>query len=109
MSRNDLAYRSGNRLVSAGIGLSAIANLLGADASEHHMNSSDLNGLCHAVSALADLVKRDGYDLCEAFEPELELEPQPEQRAVEDLNAALSNAADNPVAQRKRHRTTTEG
>ena len=105
MSRNDLAYRSGNRLVSAGIGLSAIANLLGADASEHHLNSSDLNGLCHAVSALADLVKRDGYDLCEAFEPELEA--QPEQRAVKDLNAALSNIAGAPVVPRKR--TTAEG
>lgn len=103
MSRNDLAYRSGNRLVSAGIGLSAITNLLGADASEHHLNSSDLNGLCHAVSALADLVRRDGYDLCEAFEPE----PQPAERAVEDLNAALSNIAGAPVVPRKR--TTAEG
>ena len=97
MSRNDLAYRSGNRLVSAGIGLSAIANLLGADASEHHLNSSDLNGLCHAVSALADLVKRDGYDLCEAFDPET---MRAGDAARVDLDNALAVAA-KPAAQCK--------
>lgn len=94
--RNDLAYRSGNRLVGAGIAIGTLADLLGADGSDHYLTSSDINGLLHAVSALADMVKRDGYDLCEAFDPE----PQPAQHAVEDLDEALA-AAGKPTAKRK--------
>lgn len=89
MSRADLAFRTGDRLASAGLALDTIADLLGADGCEHHLTHSDHNGLIHAVRALADLVKRSGYDLAEAFDAE----PLPAaQQAVEDLDAALAAA-----------------
>ncbi len=96
-ARNRLAYDSGNRLISAGLGLSVIADLLGADGSEHYLEPAQLDRLAHAVSAIAELVKRDGYDLTEAFDPD-EL-PAP-QRAAEDLGRALA-ATGKPAAQRK--------
>jgi len=100
VTRTDLAFRSGDRLASAGMALDTIADLLGADGSEHHLTHSDRNGLIHAVRALADLVKRSGYDLAEAFDPE----PLPAyQDAAEDLDRALAAA----TAPRKR--TTKEG
>lgn len=63
-------FRTGDRLASAGLALNTCADLLGADGSEHHLSNDDYNGLCHAVRALAELVKRDGYDLAAAFRPE---------------------------------------
>ncbi|MNG35206.1 hypothetical protein D3C84_1218840 [compost metagenome] len=49
------------------------------------------------MAALAELVKRDGYDLTEAFDPD-EL-PAP-QRAAEDLDRALA-AAGKPTTKGK--------
>lgn len=97
MNRNDLAFRSGDRLASVGMALDTIANLLGADGSEHHLTPSDRNGLIHAVRAFADQVRRSGYDLAEAFDPD----PLPVyQEAVQDLDRALA-ASSQSTAQRK--------
>lgn len=96
-ARDRFAYDTGSLLISVGLGLSAIADLLGADASEHHLQPSHLDGLAHTVAALAELVKRDAYDLCDAFDPD-EL-PAP-QSAAADLDRALA-AAGKPAAQRK--------
>lgn len=96
-ARDRFGYEAGNRLVSVGLGLNTIADLLGADDSEHHLQPAHLNGLAHTVAALAELVKRDAYDLCCAFDPD-DLPAQ--QRAVADLNEALS-AASKPTGQRK--------
>lgn len=89
IARDRLAYDSGNRLISAGLGLSVIADLLGADAFEHHLQPAQLDRLAHAVSALAELVKRDGYDLTEAFDPDDLPAPQ---RAAEGMDKALAGA-----------------
>lgn len=70
MSRNELAFRTGDQLSSAGMALDTIANLLGADGCEHHLTPFDRNGLTHAVRALADHVKRSGYALTDAFDPD---------------------------------------
>jgi len=96
-ARNRFAYDSGNRLISVGLGLSVIADLLGADASEHHLQPAHLDGLAHTVAALAELVKRDAYDLCDAFDPTPLPDPQ---RAAEDLDEALATVS-KPTAQRK--------
>lgn len=96
-ARDRFAYDSGNRLISAGLGLSVIADLLGADAFEHHLEPAQLGKLAHAVSAIAELVKRDAYDLCDAFDPD-ELPTQ--QCAAEDLDRALA-ASSKSSAKRK--------
>lgn len=64
----NLAEQTGNTMTSAGIGLEAIGNMLGADGSEHCFNAKDMNGLHHAVVALGDLIKGLGYDLAGAAE-----------------------------------------
>lgn len=58
MSRADLAFRTGDRLASAGLALDTIADLLGADGCEHHLTHSDHNGLIHAVRALAKAMSK---------------------------------------------------
>jgi hypothetical protein len=100
MSRADLAFRCGDRLISAGMGLDTLADLLGADGSEHHLSQADRTGLLHAVRALAELVTDKGFALAEAFEP---LPATAGQQAAADLDAALSAA----TAPRKR--TPKEG
>lgn len=89
IARDRLACDAGDRLASAGLGLSTIADLLGADGSERHLTHADQLGLAHAVRALAELVKCDGYDLAAAFDPEA---LPAAQQAVEDLDAALAAA-----------------
>ncbi len=96
-ARDRFGYEAGNRLVSVGLGLNTIADLLGADDSEHHLQPAHLNGLAHTVAALAELVKRDAYDLCAAFD----LDDLPaQQRAVEELDMALA-ATSKTTAKRK--------
>jgi hypothetical protein len=97
MSRADLAFRCGDRLISAGMGLDTLADLLGADGSEHHLSQADRTGLLHAVRALAELVTDKGFALAEAFEP---LPATAGQQAVEDLNMALA-ATSKATAKRK--------
>lgn len=63
-----LAWNHGERTVSAAFGLDAIANLLGADGCEHHMNNEDREGLAHAIRALAGYLHSAGGDLCEGAE-----------------------------------------
>lgn len=63
-----LAIEHGDRLQSAGYGLETLANLLGCDGSEHLLNSHDINGLTHAVRALAGYVFAAGSELYEAAE-----------------------------------------
>ncbi|OWL88841.1 hypothetical protein [Halopseudomonas aestusnigri] len=63
-----LAWDHGERTVSAALGLDAIANLLGADGSEHYMNNEDREGLAHAIRALSGFLHSAGNDLCEEAE-----------------------------------------
>ncbi|HBP6139237.1 TPA: hypothetical protein NOE56_002176 [Pseudomonas aeruginosa] len=58
----------GGNLTGAGFALETIANLLGADGSEHFLNKDHINGLVHAVLTISVYVKDAGYDLCEASE-----------------------------------------
>ena len=98
--RDRLVCDAGDRLASAGLGLSTIADLLGADGSEHHLTPADQLGLAHAVRAIAELVKCEGYGLAAAFDPEA---LPAAQQAAEDLDAALSAATE------PRKRTPKEG
>ncbi len=63
-----LAIEHGDRLQSTGYALETLANLLGVDGSEHHLTPSDINGLAHAVRALAGYVFAAGAGLYEAAE-----------------------------------------
>lgn len=63
-----LAWSRGERVQSAAFGLDAIANLLGADASEHYMNDEDREGLAHAIRALSGFLHSAGNELCEEAE-----------------------------------------
>lgn len=67
-----MADLAGNELVSAGIGLETIANLLGADGIERHLSDDDINGLQHVLLALGTYIRSTGYDLCEAVKDEVE-------------------------------------
>lgn len=67
-----MADLTGNELVSAGIGLETIANLLGADGIERHLSDDDVNGLQHALLVLGIYIKNTGYELCEAVKAEVE-------------------------------------
>jgi len=90
IARDRLACDAGDRLASAGLGLSTIANLLGADGSEHHLTHADQLGLAHAVRALAEL---EGERLTRELDA-ADAESQPAARqVVEDLDAALAAAA----------------
>ena len=63
-----LAIDHGDRLQSTGYALETLANLLGADGSEHDLTPSDINGLTHAVRALAGYVSAAGLEVYEAGE-----------------------------------------
>lgn len=63
-----LAIDHGDLLQSTAYALETLANLLGADGSEHHLARSDTNGLIHAVRALSGYVSAAGLALYEAAE-----------------------------------------
>ena len=63
-----IAMEQGDRLVSAGRALDTLVNLLGVDGSEHHLRSSDVTGLQHAVRAIAGYVSIAGSTIYEAAE-----------------------------------------
>ncbi len=63
-----LAIEQGDRLQSTGYALETLANLLGGDGSEHHLTQQDINGLTHAVRALAGYVFGAGLEIYEAAE-----------------------------------------
>lgn len=65
-----IADQHGNRMVVAGCALNTIADLLGCDGVEHHLSAEHVNGLHHAVKALASLVQAAGFELCEHAEQE---------------------------------------
>lgn len=65
-----LVYERANTLTCAGLGLSAIADLLGADGSEHHLHHELESGLANAAKALAILVQQTGCELCDQFDPD---------------------------------------
>lgn len=69
-----LAIDHGDLLQSTAYALETLANLLGADGSEHHLTRSDTNGLTHAVRALSGYVSAAGMALYEAAELAGELE-----------------------------------
>ena len=52
----DLIQRRVEILANAGKGLEAIGNLMGADASEHHLTADDQMGLAHAVAAMGAMI-----------------------------------------------------
>ena len=63
-----LAIEHGDRLQSAAYALETLANLLGCDGSEHHLTRQDINGLTHAVRALAGYASAAGAELYVAAE-----------------------------------------
>lgn len=63
-----LATHHGDQLQSMGLALEALGNLLGADGSEHNLNSRDLDGLAHAVRALGGYAFAAGVELYAATE-----------------------------------------
>lgn len=63
-----LAIEHGDLLSSAGRALETVANLLGVDGAEHHLGSADINGLTHAVRAIAGYVEAAGLSIYEAAE-----------------------------------------
>ncbi|ANI17959.1 hypothetical protein [Pseudomonas citronellolis] len=63
-----LADGVGNNLTCAGLALETLADLLGADGSEHHLNYQQITGLANAVAVLGVYIKGAGYDLCTAAE-----------------------------------------
>lgn len=63
-----IADKLGNTLTHAGLGLKTISDLLGCDGCEHHLTEENINGLHHAVTAIADLVAMAGYELCSQVE-----------------------------------------
>lgn len=63
-------HRRSEVVQSAGFGLCALADLLGADASEHHMTDDLKHGAANAVSAIGELMKEIGVHLWEISEPE---------------------------------------
>lgn len=52
----DLIQRRAEILANAGKGLEVIGNIMGADASEHHLTADDQMGLAHAVAALGAMI-----------------------------------------------------
>lgn len=62
------AIKHGDMLGSLGFALETLANLLGADGSEHHLDASDRAGLLHAVRALGGYAHEAGMELYEAAE-----------------------------------------
>lgn len=62
------AIKHGDVLGSLGFALETLANLLGADGSEHHLSASDRAGLVHAVRALSGYAHAAGMELYEAGE-----------------------------------------
>lgn len=60
--------RRSEAICAAGFGLCAIGNLLGADASEHHMTDDLTHGLANAVLAIGELLKDTGNQLWEISE-----------------------------------------
>lgn len=63
-----IADKLGNTLTHAGMGLKTISDLLGCDGCEHHLSDANLEGLAHAVAAIADLMAMAGYELCNQVE-----------------------------------------
>ncbi|HUE93578.1 hypothetical protein [Pseudomonas sp.] len=59
-----IANKLGSTLAQAGMGLKTISELLGCDGCEHDLTEENINGLHHAVAAIADLVAMAGYELC---------------------------------------------
>ncbi|WP_457788336.1 hypothetical protein [Pseudomonas sp. PL-6] len=52
--------RHARAIISAGFGLRAIGDLLGADASEHFVDRDMEHGLAHAVVAIGELLNQTG-------------------------------------------------
>jgi hypothetical protein len=50
-------------LISAGYALRTLANLLGADGSEHRLSNEERQGVMHAVYALGGYVLDAGFSL----------------------------------------------
>ena len=65
-----ITWDRGNDLCSVGFALEAIADLLGADGSEHGITDSLQNGLHHAIRAMGAFTSVIGGELCEASDPE---------------------------------------
>lgn len=65
-----ISWDRGNDLCSAGFALEAIADLLGADGSEHGITESLASGLHHAIRAIGAFTSVIGGELCEASDPE---------------------------------------
>lgn len=60
--------QAGNDATAAGLGLAAIADLLGANGCDHAIDDELRDGLAYAAQALARHVQCLGYDLCSHVE-----------------------------------------
>ena len=65
------ADEQGNLMSTAGLALETLANLLGHDGSEHHLNDAQAYGLTCAVHSIAALVREAGFTLCNRAEQEV--------------------------------------
>jgi hypothetical protein len=63
-----LVFDKSGPIFAAGAGLMAIAELLGADGSEHHINAEQTDGLHHAIYAIGAMLKGEAYSLSGAAE-----------------------------------------
>lgn len=75
--RMEVNRRSG-AISTAGFGLCAIGNLLGADSSEHYVDEDLQTGLACAVLAIGELLKSTGNRL-------FEISDQPKQPATTEI------------------------
>lgn len=66
--RHELNWRS-ETVQAAGIGLCAIASLLGADGEDHQLSEELTSGLAHAALALGELIKETGSRMWEISAP----------------------------------------
>lgn len=90
-----ITWDRGNDLCSVGFALEAIADLLGADGSEHGITESLANGLHHAIRAIGAFASVIGGELCEASDPEPLLNVATQSAKPE--NVAHLNAGELPV------------
>lgn len=59
-----------NHMTVVGMALETIADLLGCDGCEHHLNDEQMLGLAYAVQALGVGIRDRGFDLCGLAEEE---------------------------------------
>lgn len=70
MNLSDMVKLRNNDLHQAGLGIQRLAELLGADGSDHGLSATEEQGLTQALEALGALVENIAGDYFEAANPE---------------------------------------